>query len=297
MRTRHAISGRRDACRLVACGIAALALGLLLSATLLLPVSGCRGHDALAEHAAKWDRTVNLPLAPHGEELTNASLPPKSLFVDISMRDEAGAVRPKPAITFEGESLSSEGGSGVIQKAVRRQTGGTSAWKKGFNGFVRADAGCSHSVVNDAIDGFNSAGIWDVSIVARADAESNKPTTFKILRLCPCPLPEEDAHIGYDVPFDEEDDEDDELLLLGYRLTFWVGSRSDGSTDGAFFYCKKVVSLDELDAIVAKLAADPKTAGKTVAIRCAINSPHKALVDVLDTLGKYKFRRVYVITM
>lgn len=134
MRTRHAISGRRDACRLVACGIAALALGLLLSATLLLPVSGCRGHDALAEHAAKWDRTVNLPLAPHGEELTNASLPPKSLFVDISMRDEAGAVRPK-------------------------------------------------------------------------------------------------------------------------------------------------------------------TAGKTVAIRCAINSPHKALVDVLDTLGKYKFRRVYVITM
>ena len=47
-----------------------------------------KAEECLASHAAKWNRTVNLPVAPHGEALTAASLPAKSLFAEILIRDE-----------------------------------------------------------------------------------------------------------------------------------------------------------------------------------------------------------------
>jgi biopolymer transport protein ExbD len=48
---------------------------------------------------------------------------------------------------------------------------------------------------------------------------------------------------------------------------------------------------------LANLAGNPETRGKAVSIKCAEESPHKALVNVLDILYKHNFKRVYLWTL
>ena len=266
-----------------------------------------KAEECLASHAVKWDRTVNLPIAPHGDKLTAASLPAKSLFAEISIRDEKGALLPVPKASLEGESLSVEKDEirgGAMIGALKRLTGKTLPGRDEFSTFIRADMECSHRCVASLINRFTERGIWDISIVARASGDSgdSQLVTFKILRTCPCVgcVPEEDAHIFDEgEPFDEEDVSIHykKTFSLGQRLTFVVGPSADGSLDGAIVYCDKRVSLAELDGILTNLAESPETAGKAVSIKCADNSPHKALVNVLDILYKHNFKRVYLWTL
>ena len=266
-----------------------------------------KAEECLASHAAKWNRTVNLPVAPHGEALTAASLPAKSLFAEILIRDEKGALLPVPRATMEGESLSVENDEirdGNMIGALKRLTGKTLPGRDEFSTFIRADMECSHRCVASLINRFTERGIWDISIVARASGDSgdSQLVTFKILRTCPCVgcVPEEDAHIFDEgEPFDEEDVSIHckKTFSLGQRLTFLVGRSVDGSLDGALVYCDKRVSLAELDDILANLARNPETKGKAVAIKCTEGSPHKALVNVLDILYKHNFKRVYLWTL
>ena len=262
-----------------------------------------KAEECLASHVVKWDQTVNLPVAPHGDKLTDVAIPRKCLFAEISVRDEKGALRPVPKASLEGECLS------VINNEIRmgkdaltRQTGTDRFDRDGVAAFIRADMECSHHCVASLINGFTGRGIWDVSIVAResSDPGNSRLVSFKILRPCPCVTPEEDMHI-----FEEEEPLDEEGLpihytkpfSLGQRLTFWVGPSADGSLDGAIVYCDKLVYLAELDDILANLAETPETKGKAVAIKCSEKSPHKALVNVLDILYKHNFKRVYLWTM
>ena len=264
-------------------------------------------EECLALHAAKWNQTVNLPVAPHGDKLTDVAIPQKCLFAEISIRDEKGALLPAPRASIEGESLSFENreiGSGDMAGALKRLTGKTLLGRDEFSTFIRADMECSHRCVASLINRFTERGIWDISIVARASGDSgdSQLVAFKILRTCPCVgcVSEEDIHI-----FDEGEPLDEEdlsirytaPLSLGQRLTFWVGPSADGSLDGAIVYCDKWVSLSELDGILTNLAEIPETAGKAVSIKCADNSPHKALVSVLDILYKHNFKRVYLWTL
>ena len=264
-----------------------------------------KAEECLASHAVKWDRTVNLPIAPHGDKLTDVAIPKKCLFAEISIRDEKGALLPVPRVSLDGECLSVDNNKiryGDVGDALKRQTGKDRFDREGFSAFIRADMACCHRCVASLINSFSERGMWDVSIVARAsgDSDDSQLVSFKALRTCPCVPPEEDLHI-----FEEEDplDEEDlsirytEPLSLGKRLTFWVGRSADGSLDGALVYCDKRVSLAELDDILANLAGNPETKGKTVAIKCAEDSPHKALVDVLDILYKHNFKRVYLWTL
>ena len=257
--------------------------------------------------AAEREQTINLPIAPHGDKLTGVVTPKKCLFADISVRDEKGALLPVPRALIEGESLSLENreiGSGDMAGALKRLTGKTLPGRDEFSTFIRADMECSHRCVASLINRFTERGIWDISIVARASGDSgdSQLVTFKILRTCPCVgcVPEEDAHIFDEgEPFDEEDVSIHckKTFSLGQRLTFWVGPSADGSLDGAIVYCDKRVSLAELDGILANLAGNPETRGKAVSIKCAEESPHKALVNVLDILYKHNFKRVYLWTL
>ena len=266
-----------------------------------------KAEKCLASHAVKWNQTVNLPIAPHGDKLTDVVIPQKSLFADISVRDEKGALLPVPRASIEGESLSLENreiGSGDMAGALKRLTGKTLPGRDEFSTFIRADMECSHRCVASLINRFTERGIWDISIVARASGDSgdSQLVTFKILRTCPCVgcVPEEDAHIFDEgEPFDEEDVSIHykKTFSLGQRLTFVVGPSADGSLDGALIYCDKRVSLAELDGNLTNLAEGPETAGKAVSIKCADNSPHKALVNVLDILYKHNFKRVYLWTL
>ena len=266
-----------------------------------------KAEKCLASHAVKWDRTVNLPIAPHGDKLTDVAIPKKCLFAEISIRDEKGALLPVPKASLEGESLSVEKDEirdGNMIGALKRLTGKTLPGRDELSTFIRADMECSHRCVASLINRFTERGIWDISIVARASGDSgdSQLVTFKILRTCPCVgcVPEEDIHI-----FDEGEPLDEEdlsirytaPLSLGQRLTFLVGPSADGTLDGVIVYCDKRVSLAELDDILANLAGNPETKGKTVAIKCAEDSPHKALVNVLDILYKHNFKRVYLWTL
>ena len=266
-----------------------------------------KAEECLASHAVKWDRTVNLPIARHGDKLTDVAIPRKCLFAEISIRDEKGALLPVPKASLEGESLSVEKDEirdGNMIGALKRLTGKTLPGRDEFSTFIRADMECSHRCVASLINRFTERGIWDISIVARASGDSgdSQLVTFKILRTCPCVgcVPEEDAHIFDEgEPFDEEDVSIHckKTFSLGQRLTFWVEPSADGSLDGAIVYCDKRVILAGLDDILANLAGNPETKGKTVAIKCAEDSPHKALVNVLDILYKHNFKRVYLWTL
>ncbi|MBQ3809092.1 MAG: hypothetical protein II840_14190 [Kiritimatiellae bacterium] len=263
-----------------------------------------KAEECLASHAAKWNRTVNLPVAPHGEALTAASLPAKSLFAEILIRDEKGALLPVPRATMEGESLSVENDEirdEAVADVFKRQTGKERFGRDGFFAFIGADMECSHRCVVSLINGLNSYGIWDILIVARESGEADdvRLVSFKILRPYPGVYPEEDLHLVTEEPFDEEDlsIHYTKPFSLGQRLTFLVGRSVDGSLDGALVYCDKRVSLAELDDILANLAGNPETKGKTVAIKCTEGSPHKALVNVLDILYKHNFKRVYLWTL
>ena len=266
-----------------------------------------KAEECLASHAVKWDRTVNLPIAPHGDKLTDVAIPKKCLFAEISIRDEEGALLPVPKASLEGESLSVEKDEirgGAMIGALKRLTGKTLPGRDEFSTFIRADMECSHRCVASLINRFTERGIRDISIVARASGDSgdSQLVTFKILRTCPCVgcVPKEDAHIFDEgEPFDEEDVSIHykKTFSLGQRLTFLVGPSADGTLDGVIVYCDKRVSLAELDDILANLAGNPETKGKTVAIKCAEDSPHKALVNVLDILYKHNFKRVYLWTL
>ena len=266
-----------------------------------------KAEECLASHAVMWNRTVNLPIAPHGDKLTSVVISPKCLFAEISIRDEKGALLPDPKASIEGEALSirnSDIGSGDMVGALKRLTRKTLLGRDEFSTFIRADMECSHRYVASLINRFTERGIWDISIVARAsgDSDDSQLVAFKILRTCPCVgcVPEEDAHIFDEGdPFDEEDVSIHykKTFSLGQRLTFCVGRSVDGSLDGALIYCDKLVSCAELDDILVNLAENSETAGKAVSIKCAENSPHKALVNVLDILYKHNFKRVYLWTL
>ena len=266
-----------------------------------------KAEECLASHAVKWDRTVNLPIAPHGDKLTDVAIPQKCLFAEISIRDEKGALQPVPRASLDGECLSVEGNEiryGDVEDVLKRQSGKDRFGRDGFPAFIRADMECSHRCVASLINGFTGCGIWDISIVARAsgDPDDSQLVSFKILRSCPCCHLEVDTHLFEGVveePFDEEDlsIHYTKPFSLGQRLTFLVGPSADGTLDGVIVYCDKRVSLAELDDILANLAGNPETKGKTVAIKCAEDSPHKALVTVLDILYKHNFKRVYLWTL
>ena len=266
-----------------------------------------KAEECLASHAVKWNQTVNLPIARHGDKLTDVAIPRKCLFAEISIRDEKGALRPVPRAAIEGEALPAKDGEiwyGNIEDVLKRQSGKDRFGRDGFPAFIRADMECSHRCVASLINGFTGCGIWDISIVARAsgDPDDSQLVSFKILRPCPCCHLEVDTHLFEGVveePFDEEDlsIHYTKPFSLGQRLTFLVGPSADGALDGVIVYCGKRVYLAELDDILANLAGNPETKGKTVAIKCAEDSPHKALVNVLDILYKHNFKRVYLLTL
>ena len=64
------------------------------------------------------------------------------------------------------------------------------------------------------------------------------------------------------------------------NVTIEIGRRYDGSPQGVILYNKREVRRTELDAALRDIA---RTSTKTpVIVKCTGDSPHKALVDVLD---------------
>lgn len=78
-------------------------------------------------------------------------------------------------------------------------------------------------------------------------------------------------------------------------VTIEIGRRFDNSAQGVIIYNKREVSRKELDNNLRDIA---RTSTKTpIIVKCATDSPHKALVDVLDICYKNKLYSVSVFTL
>lgn len=64
---------------------------------------------------------------------------------------------------------------------------------------------------------------------------------------------------------------------------------------GGFVFNSRGVSLKELDRNIKQLAATSKKS--TVLVRCTMDSPHKFLVDALDTCNKYGMYNLSIFSM
>ena len=74
-----------------------------------------------------------------------------------------------------------------------------------------------------------------------------------------------------------------------------IGRRYDGSPNGVIIYNKREVKRTDLDTLLKEVA---RTSKKTpIIVKCAEDSPHKALVDVLDICYRNELFSVSVFTL
>ena len=79
------------------------------------------------------------------------------------------------------------------------------------------------------------------------------------------------------------------------NVTIEIGRRYDGSPQGVLLYNKREIKRTELDAALREIA---RTSTKTpVIVKCTGDSPHKALVDVLDICYHNKLFSVSVFSL
>ena len=78
-------------------------------------------------------------------------------------------------------------------------------------------------------------------------------------------------------------------------VTIEIGRRYDGSPQGVILYNKREVKRTELDAALREIAKVKKTT--PIIVKCAEDSPHKALVDVLDICYHNELFSVSVFTL
>ena len=257
------------------------------------------------------DKTLELPIAEHGDELADESSADDRIFLEIHLADGAGEMRPEPMVIVEGRTFTLRKDDSSwphrdkwlwhrLCEAVRASNAADPR-QKGPPCFIKADAKCTFRNVSDVFDLCSSAGAWKLSVVARRGEDDAKSVSFKLRRPCPCPAPEEDEHLFYDdCPYDEDDESDgecDDQLRLGRLLTIEVGPRFEGESEGAIIRLRRRTSLAELDSAFGEMAKDPAIAGKSVCMKCAENSPYSTFVKVMDILYKHGFKRVYVFTL
>ena len=73
-----------------------------------------------------------------------------------------------------------------------------------------------------------------------------------------------------------------------------IGRRYDGSAQGVIVYNGREVDRKDLDKNLRDIARTSKT---PIIVKCAGNSPHKALVDVLDICYKNELFSVSVFSL
>ena len=79
------------------------------------------------------------------------------------------------------------------------------------------------------------------------------------------------------------------------QVNIEIGRRYDGSPQGVILYNKREVRRQELDVALKDIA---RTSKKTpIIVKCTDDSPHKALVDVLDICYRNELFSVSVFSM
>ena len=261
----------------------------------------CRASTS-AREPLPGAKTLELPIAEHGDELADESSADDRIFLEIHLADAAGEMRPEPMVVAEGRTftLRRDDSSWPHQdkwlwhrfcEAVRASNA-ADPHQDGPLCFIKADSRCTFRNVSDVFVLCSSAGAWKLSVVARRGDDDTKSVYFKLRRPCPCHAPEEDAHLFYDCPYDEDDQQS-----LGRLLTIEVGPRFEGESEGAILRLRRRTSLAELDSAFGEMAKDPAIAGKSVCMKCTENSPYSTFVKIMDILYKHGFKRIYVFTL
>ena len=196
---------------------------IMAMAALAAFAAGCRRDGALSDLQAKWDPTINMPVASFGQELTDGNMPPHLILLEASITDEEGKPRKVPRFSVNGTAVeteglaedSSEGNSqslecaGVsVMAAIKHDP---AAYKDSVIA-IRADAGCKHEIVATLVNAAHTAGFMKVLLLSSKDGASEgspELLSFEIIRSCPCSgwLHKDDEFL-----YGDEEEFDDDFL-------------------------------------------------------------------------------------
>lgn len=255
-------------------------------------------------------QSIMLPIARHGEPLTENVMRSRHVFIELSIADSSGAMYSIPTVTVQRTLFPLRGSEGGIwrEDALRRKLREVSDddISKDLRCYIKADARCKFKDFSDLVNQCNSSGLWRLSAVAGNSAanQTNDATqllAFEFLWPCPCFF-EEEANEPCLIELCEDDvcefeDNDESDYAIGSRLQIDIGPSADGSDDGIVVWRRKRVSLEELDSAFGEMAGNPAISGKGICMKCCEDSPYKTFVKVLDVLYKHGFKRVYVFTL
>lgn len=269
---------------------------------------GCDSARQMEHEAGA--QAVMLPVAEHGEPLTQKVVHSRHVFLELSVADAAGAMYSVPTVTVHGTSFPLYEGKGERygDDALRRKLKGLhdDNSSRDLRCYIKADARCKFKDFSDLVDRCTATGLWRLSVVARDGAAmpaDGRPQllAFAFLRPCPC-RSEEEANEPCLIELCEDDlyeceDNDESEYALARRLQIEIGPSADGDDDGVVVWCRKGVSLAKLDSAFRAMADNPAVGGTGVCLKCCGNAPYKTFVNVLDVLYKHGFKRVYVFTL
>ena len=255
-------------------------------------------------------QSIMLPIARHGEPLTENVMRSRHVFLELSIADSSGAMYSIPTVTVQRTLFPLRGSEGGIcrEDALRRKLRELSDddISKDLRCYIKADARCKFKDFSDLVNQCNSSGLWRFFAVAGNSAanQTNDATqllAFEFLWPCPCFF-EEAANEPCLIELCEDDvcefeDNDESDYAIGSRLQIYIGPSADGSDDGIVVWRRKRVSLEELDSAFGEMAGNPAISGKGICMKCFQDSPYKTFVKVLDVLYKHGFKRVYVFTL
>jgi biopolymer transport protein ExbD len=257
-------------------------------------------------------QSIMLPIARHGEPLTENVMRSRHVFMELSIADSSGAMYSIPTVTVQRTLFPLRGSEGGIwrEDALRRKLREVSDddISKDLRCYIKADARCKFKGFSDLVNQCNSSGLWRLFAVAGNSAanQTNDATqllAFEFLWPCPC-FSEEEANepclIELELCEDdvcEFEDNDESDYAIGSRLQIYIGPSADGSDDGIVVWRRKRVSLEELDSAFGEMSGNPAISGKGICMKCFEDSPYKTFVKVLDVLYKHGFKRVYVFTL
>ena len=251
-------------------------------------------------------QSIMLPIARHGEPLTENVMRSRHVFLELSIADSSGAMYSIPTVTVQRTSFPLRGSEGEDALGRKLRELSNDDISNDLRCYIKADARCKFKDFSDLVDQCTRWGLWRLSAVAGNSAanQTNDATqllAFGFFRPCPC-FSEEEANEPCFIELCEDDvcefeDNDESDRAIGSRLQVDICPSVDGSDDGIVLWRRKKVSLEELDSAFGEMAGNPAISGKGVCMKCIEDSPYKTFVKVLDVLYKHGFKRVYVFTL
>ena len=261
-------------------------------------------EQIFAEKSAMWCEEVELADVNYGMQFTPDMYDERSIVVDVRSVDKQGRHLRSGLICSVDE----------LHDTIRNLMRNPASQEPKI--IIRADFEAKHIDIAKVMNAATSAGVWKFYIMgleesAQARQRLNRAgrsyrfmvkentTSFDKFSLLVVDRPAPSSCAMF------EDEDEEGVPLMGYSAQNYVridiGRRNDSNPQGVIVYNKKALGgdsqtmLTELDGCLEELAKTSKDV--QIEISCTCDSPHKALVDVLDLCYKHGLKNISLFTM